>query len=952
MSFDLLNTVLPPEGRYCVLGLGRYPDQNLVDTREELDETVERLTRAKFDVYFGCAKYGTLNNRKTENALYFRALWIDIDCGPTKAVPDDKGVIKGYIDQQTGLVEFKKFCRAVGLPRPILVSSGYGIHAYWLIGETIGRSAWRPLAERLSELCIEHGLIVDPAVFEPARVLRIPGTHNFKDKANPLPVEVMNEHTEPLNYDQWKELLGAADPEPERPDFTPSAMSPMMQSMMSNRVKRFKQIMMKSAEGQGCAQLMHCFQNQADIEEPLWRSALSIAAFCEDAQSASHKMSNQYPGYNPAEVARKVADLQASGGPHHCATFERLNPGGCEGCPHKGKIKSPIVLGLVIAEAEADDGEYEVEIEDEDGEVEVVHIPEYPFPFFRGKTGGIFKKPKDDEEEAPIVYEHDLYVVKLMTDPEDGEVALFRLHLPMEGRKEFSIPLVHVSTKDELRKALAKQGVMAFPKQNENLHLFVTTFIKNLQYKMRAEVMRTQFGWAEDDSKIILGDKEITRDGTFYSPPSHSTRTIAEKMDAKGSFALWKEVFNMYDHPGLEPNAFAALTAFGSPLLKFTGMSGAIINVIHRSSGSGKSTALYMCNSVIGHPVGLASIWKDTQNAKMHRLGVMNNFANTIDEITNTSPQEFSDLAYSISQGRGKDRMRSQSNELRINNTKWQGITLCSSNASFYEKLGTAKDSPDGESMRLLEYQIEPSNIIGVARGKAMFDHQLQENYGHAGQIYCEWLVKNLEEAKDLVKSIQAKIDREVKMTSRERFWSATAACNIAGGLIAKHLGIHDYDMKAIYSWLLKMLQDMRNDVRPPSSSPVASLGEFLNGHLSNALVVNDIADGRSALAPAPVFEPKGELLVRFEPDTKRLYITASAFKQYCVKRQMSYKDLLFGLKEVGVYVDTVNKRLSKGMSVSSPAVRSLLFDTTNFEDIQMDTWVAPHDDRESAVQG
>lgn len=946
MSFDLLTAVLPPEGRYCVLGLGRYPDQSLLDTREEVDSQIAKLVKGKFDVYFGCAKYGQLNNRKTDNALYFRALWIDIDCGPTKAVPDEHGVIKGYVDQQTGLAEFKKFCKTAGLPRPILVSSGYGIHAYWLIGETIGRQQWRPLADRLHELCTEHGLIVDPSVFEPSRVLRIPGTSNFKDKENPKPVEVMNEETQVLTYDQWHELLGAAAPDPDKPDFVSGGMSPMMRAMMNNRVKRFKLIMMKSVEGEGCAQLLHCFQNQADIEEPLWRSALSIAAFCEDAESAAHKMSNQYPGYDAYEVNRKVADLKANGGPHHCSTFEKLRPSGCEGCPHKGKIKSPIVLGLEVAEAEAVDGEYE--LEDEAGEK--YQVPEYPFPFFRGKNGGIYKQPKDDEEEPAIVYEHDLYVVKLMSDPEDGEVALFRLHLPLEGRKEFTIPLVSVSTKDELRKTLAKHGVMAFPKQNDNLHMFVTAFIKHLQYKLKAEIMRTQFGWAEDDSKIVLGSKEITKDGIFYSPPSHATRTIAEKMEPKGSFALWKEVFNMYDYPGLEPNAFAALTAFGSPLLKFTGMSGAIINVIHRSSGSGKSTALYMCNSVIGHPVGLASIWKDTQNAKMHRLGVMNNFANTIDEITNTSPMEFSDLAYSISQGRGKDRMRSQTNELRLNHTKWQGITLCSSNASFYEKLGTAKDSPDGESMRLIEYQIEPSNIISVARGKAMFDHQLHENYGHAGPIYAEWLVKNLEEAKDLVKNIQTKIDREVKMTSRERFWSATAACNIAGGLISKHLGLHDYDMKAIYSWLVNMLQDMRNDVKPQSNDPIMVLGEFLNGHLSNALVVNDIADARSALMPQPVLEPKGELHVRFEPDTKRLYVSASAFKNYCVRRQTNYKELLTGLKGAGVFIDAVNKRLSKGMRIAAPAVRTLMFDTTNFEGIQMDVMVGSNENRERSV--
>ena len=148
-------------------------------------------------------------------------------------------------------------------------------------------------------------------------------------------------------------------------------------------------------------------------------------------------------------------------------------------------------------------------------------------------------------------------------------------------------------------------------------------------------------------------------------------------------------------------------------------------------------------------------------NAKIHQLGVMNNLANTIDEITNMSGMEFSDLAYSISQGRGKNKMKGSTNELRINNTKWQGMTLTSSNASFYEKLGVAKSSPDGESMRLLEYKIEPTDLIAADYAKQMFDHQLRENYGHAMEIYATWLVANQEAAVALLRKIQARIDRK-----------------------------------------------------------------------------------------------------------------------------------------------------------------------------------------------
>ena len=342
-------------------------------------------------------------------------------------------------------------------------------------------------------------------------------------------------------------------------------------------------------------------------------------------------------------------------------------------------------------------------------------------------------------------------------------------------------------------------------------------------------------------------------------------------------------------------------------------------------------------------------MFKDTLNAKIHRLGVMNNLANTIDEITNMSGMEFSDLAYSISQGRSKDRMKGQSNELRKNNTKWQGITLCSANASFYEKLGVAKSSPDGESMRLLEYRIEPNNLIAMEVGKQMFDHQLRENYGHAIDIYAQYLVSNLESAIGLMRQIQAKIDKEVQFSQRERFWSGVVACNIAGGLIAKSLGLHDYDMKLIYEWVKTMLGEMRQEISPPRHDTSHILGEFMNSHINNAVVVNGNVDARTKMESAPIMEPKGELMMRYEPDTKELYISVKAFRDFCVRTQTNYKGTLKELQKSGMYKDTVNKRLSKGMKVATPAVRALHFDASGHEFLQLG---AEDDNRDAELQG
>ena len=161
-------------------------------------------------------------------------------------------------------------------------------------------------------------------------------------------------------------------------------------------------------------------------------------------------------------------------------------------------------------------------------------------------------------------------------------------------------------------------------------------------------------------------------------------------------------------------------------------------------------------------------------------------------------------------------------------------------------------------------------------------------------------------------------------------------ACNIAGGLLAKNLGLHDYDMKAIYEWVKVMLGDMRQEIKPPQASPLTVLGEFINSHINNAVVVNGIVDARTKMDAAPLMEPRGELMLRYEPDTKELFVSVKAFKDFCVRQQINHKGTLKELEKIGVYRESINKRLSKGMKVVSPAVRVLKFDASQSEYLQL----------------
>lgn len=581
-NVDLLDLVQPASGWFAVLGIKGLRDvrQELVATREEVDALAEQYISEERNVFFGVAKYASDRNRTKENVQSLKAFWLDVDCGAAKAeVNPDTGRPDGYVDQRAGLQALRDFCKVVGLPKPTLVNSGGGLHAYWALEEEVTRAEWEPVAERFKAICRAQNFYVDDKVFEVARILRIPGTYNFKEET-PRPVQLLNVG-QTVTIDDFRSILGVTQkPSIFDDNYEPS---PRQRALQSGVGYSFKRIMKRTAKGDGCNQLLHAYTNRTTVDYYGWFYALSVAAMCEDAPTAVHMLSEGHPGYDPEDVERKVASIRKA---TSCAKFRSVNPELCEGCPHQGKIMGPKELGKIARESGGD----LIVTEEVAGVTKLVTIPKYPFPFYRGEDGGIWRKPAKGAEEADpiLVYEFDLYPVKIMDDVVDGNVIMFRLHLPHNNTKEFNVALKHATSADELRKALSAKGVICMGKKFPHLMDFIGLMMKDLQHRDKEQIMRQQFGWADNNSKFIIGTQEISVDGTAFSPPSKATKPLAKFMGPVGSLEKWKAVWALYGAPGLEPHAFAALSAFGSPLLRFLNQTGAVINLYNPRSGTGR----------------------------------------------------------------------------------------------------------------------------------------------------------------------------------------------------------------------------------------------------------------------------------------------------------------------------------------------------------------------------
>jgi len=153
----------------------------------------------------------------------------------------------------------------------------------------------------------------DPSVTtDAARILRVPETMHLKDILNPLPVEILME-APVVPVDAIKTLLAPTEDvlkALEKSEFR-RPMDALTLALMGSSQSRFRTIMLKSAEGKGCDQLLHIYENQDKIEEPLWRAGLSIAQQCVDRDKAIHMLSRTIPSTQHKILIGKPMKLRA-----------------------------------------------------------------------------------------------------------------------------------------------------------------------------------------------------------------------------------------------------------------------------------------------------------------------------------------------------------------------------------------------------------------------------------------------------------------------------------------------------------------------------------------------------------------------------------------------------------------------------------------------------------------
>lgn len=933
-STEFLKAILPEGCYYFVV----TPSPNGHGFKHFACETIaEAAARAEYldreqnlNVYFACAGYrepriteiveGKEKHkfRTKTNVKLVKAFWLDLDVGE-----NEPGKPAKYASQADAVAGLAKFLRATNLPTPMVVNSGYGVHCYWPLTQALLPGQWAHTAGMLKQLTNALGLLADNSrTSDEASILRPVGTHNRKVKngvqgAMPVSCSSTVQLFDAGNFHTTIQTALATNGVAETPVHEPRHADSSEGVNPTGLIVPVGGFQKSSAERiAGLCQQVRTFQETGGVSEPQWYAALQVVAFAENGEKWVHEWSNKYPSYSHAETQRKI-DQVKSFGPTTCAKLDDTYPDGCRGCKYKGKITSPIQLGVAVTEAAAPT------LTVQQGNTEVtVELPGPPAPFMRGGADqpGLYI----EVEGVPIrFYPYDLYPIELCKDVDMGyEITRVRHHLPLEGWGEFTFRSSLVASQRDFTTTLMDNSIK--PENQKMMATYMTSYLQELQNKTKIRKLYGSMGWKEEG--FLLGRKLHTKEGVQAAGVSNKiAHDVLDSLTTGGTLEGWQAGVKLLDQPELEAHLFSFLVGFGAPLFAITGYDGAMLSMLG-DTNSGKTLSSKAMLSIYGKYKGLRIGKKDTLNAKIEKMAMLGNLPVYIDELTNTDAEELSQFIYQVSEGRGRARLRSDATMREA--AEWQTLGLTSTNASLVNKLATGKDNAEAEMVRLLEYRVE--KFAWFERQMTQVHDAVTTNYGHAGEMYVDWLIRSdrgtlKAEIGKVVQSLMSTVSFEGK----ERYWINTIAVILYGAVAAQAIGALNFDdfpatYKRLFTWACNLIRSSRKEVAEAKVDELTVLGQFLDSHTAGRLVVNEMALGHQT-ATTIVKPPQGQLVVRYEQHTGDIFIDRKVLKRYLAERQVDYNPMKKLLTVTGVLLAS-DKRKVLGAG-------------TTFAGGQVDTW-------------
>jgi hypothetical protein len=832
-----------------------------------------------------------------------------------------------------------EFCKKVGLPVPLTVSSGGGLHVYWPLTTEITRDQWKPIAEGFKALLTQEGFIQDNSrTADSASVLRTPGTINRKPNrperavrvlhpGSLIDIEVFSATVEAALHSEIREII-----KPVRFDVNSEIASAFASDMQAHVVSYADSSAVEVASK--CKQLANMRDTQGDLDYMTWRSCLGVIKHCVDAEEVAIKWTERRAetGHGQADPLTAMEDWKA--GPTSCAYFKANTPSGCKDCEWVGKVTSPIQLGVVPPEQDVTE-----EVATIDGQTVILNNPAPPLGYaFLDHGTSRFLKDKDGRMIEFHFLPLKLYVTHRCVNESNSWSLALRAALPRGKFREFTIPTATLASGTELLKVLGDKEIVTTTHKDAVMHL--TAYLKDSLAKLMREAdevnTMTSFGWHYDMKSFLIGDRLYHQDGTIRKVllGSYAADLVNKAFPVPtGTLEGYSKPLNdIYNRPGMEPMQYAICSGFGS-LLSPMGedLYCGLLCALTGKSGKGKSTACQAMLYAFGDAANALTVSGDkhagaTDNGRYALLGTYKNIPMLFDEVTNMDAAEFSRLAYTVSLGRDKTRLNSGAGRIKIAapNT-WRMAPFATANKDIHLALSEHVDNSEAEAVRVVQIRTDKYNIPELPPEVVVNAiTQIRRNMGVAGEVFVKYLVTNIEDVHDMWRATMEQVTERIT-GAKFRFYRNHAACSLTALQITNRLGITEFDYDTVFDFTVDLMRTLVDDVNTNNTpTPEESFNRMIAALTPRIIVTQQYRDARDSAGLEQVNRINDAIAGRYvtHDDSKskyggHMFIVWKEFRSWCGAQRVDFDGVIKYLEEHDAIVQTGAKfTLTRGTSL------------------------------------
>jgi len=365
--------------------------------------------------------------------------------------------------------------------------------------------------------------------------------------------------------------------------------------------------------------------------------------------------------------------------------------------------------------------------------------------------------------------------------------------------------------------------------------------------------------------------------------------------------------------------------SFGSPLKRFTPANSRAFtfHIASSASGVGKTLALSLGNSVWGHPTNFSVKPSTSERTMLQRAGMLGSMPLNIDEVTNKVRSDGDWLPghiFDFSQGGHKLKGQGAANAEMRDDLKWESNSILTSNAPIMEAImGARETTSNGEAYRLLEWRAHARLEWTPDERETL--SMLDDNYGHAGLAWGEWLVMHQDAAQAAVADALKHWRDTLYAPDEERFWTAGCASVLAAVRLLgpKFANIVEIPEEPVLKFLSALVHEARRIINTNKLYASDLLSVYIRENHGGFVRLSDpgqqfavFSDGRTVSKDSTRGAIRGRIETNIVPGWTDFFIDVRMLKEFCARRNKSYLEFLQELRTQAMVQEVSKNMLAK----------------------------------------